>query len=109
MTASEQGSAVPVMFSGEDELGGVVQMLALSAPTAGAPYERSPVEVNIWRAKRAAVLLTDYEAGAQCEPVTQVLTDVLCDLMHLADAIGMTFEALVRSAEGSYEDETRSY
>lgn len=97
----------PAMFSEEDELASVTQMLALRAGN-GIPYDLGPVEVNVWRAKRAAVLLTVYEPGADCEPVAQVLKDLMCDLMHLADVVGADFTDVVANAAGCYVEETRN-
>lgn len=48
---------------------------------------------------------TDRAGGIASEPSEQVMRDLLADLMHLADALGVRFDYLIGRAEQRYTEE----
>lgn len=66
-----------------------------------------PKADNSARAARAAALLVTYaqKSYGGDEEAETALNDVLCDLRHLADAIGADFEDQLRKSERNYEAE----
>lgn len=57
----------------------------------------SPADLNLRRAARAAAVVQvigRLESAAGVEPVQTMMTDLLCELRHLCDAIGLDFASI---------------
>ncbi len=58
---------------------------------------------------RAAVATFRYETGqGDADGLDTVLTDLLCDLLHLCDQEGLSFERVVLLARTHYNAETHA-
>lgn len=75
-------------------------------------YGDSPEEIahdNNRRATFALEGVVSYASITRCESeeVPTIITDMLCDLHHLCDFLGVEFEALLRTADVHYQAEIR--
>jgi hypothetical protein len=80
---------------------GTIENVADLAAAIGKEFEM----VNEARAQRGAVAFVAYVAKAGEDELQTSFTDMLADLLHLSDAIGVDFDEAVRVAHNHHDRE----